>query len=99
MVLKQLLEKEERNTIRKKRTRKFTEVLGVIEELARSKQDMFKCGHNGLQAYWGRAIQSYLKMVVHNHRGLIDASKRAAESQGLLRTREVVWFKVRREVG
>ena len=71
----------------------------MIEELAHSKKDMFKGGHNGLQAYWGCVIQSYLQMVVHNHWVLIDASKRAAESQGLLRTGEVVWFKVRREVG
>ncbi|KAF7371965.1 hypothetical protein MVEN_00054500 [Mycena venus] len=38
--------------------------------------------NNGLQSYRARAIQSYLGMVVKNGRLGIEASERAAESQG-----------------
>ncbi|KAH9913281.1 uncharacterized protein B0H18DRAFT_888533, partial [Fomitopsis serialis] len=53
-----------------------------IEKLIRSKRDVFEVSSSGLQAYRARAIQSCLQMVVHNKRKLIDASERAAESQG-----------------
>ncbi|KAE9384236.1 hypothetical protein BT96DRAFT_842544, partial [Gymnopus androsaceus JB14] len=42
----------------------------------------FKAGDHGLQAYHARAIQSQLHMMVHNSRGAMYASERAAESQG-----------------
>jgi len=53
-----------------------------IERLIASKQTAFSAGHNGLQAYRTRSIQTCLHMVVNNNRRLIDASERAAESQG-----------------
>lgn len=53
-----------------------------IEKLIRSKRYAFAAGENGLQAYRARAIQSCLQMVVQNGRKLMDASERAAESQG-----------------
>ncbi|KAJ7704622.1 hypothetical protein B0H16DRAFT_1346781, partial [Mycena metata] len=42
----------------------------------------FAAGRNGLQEYRARAIQSYLGMVVKNGRLTVEASERAAESQG-----------------
>lgn len=53
-----------------------------IEKLIRSRRDVFEAGRNGLQAYRARAIQSCLQMMIWNHRKFIDASERAAESQG-----------------
>ena len=53
-----------------------------IEKLIASKCDVFTAGRNGLQAYRGRAIQSCLHMMLNSKRGLVDASKRAAKSQG-----------------
>jgi hypothetical protein len=62
----------------------FKKALTTIENLITSKRDVFQSGKNGLQAYRGRAVQSCLQMVVNNNRGLIDASQRAAESQGFV---------------
>ena len=56
--------------------------LNDIEKLVASKRTKFEAGHNSLQAYHARAIQSCLHMVVNNNRRLIDASERAAEGQG-----------------
>jgi hypothetical protein len=53
-----------------------------IEKLIASKKTGFTAGHEGLQAYRARAIQSYLFMVVKNGRKEIEASQRAAEAQG-----------------
>jgi len=53
-----------------------------IEGLIRSACNIFVAGQNGLQSYHMRAVQGCLQMVVNNQRGLIDASQRAAESQG-----------------
>lgn len=67
---------------KEKRQKDFAEALIAIEKLVRSKRNVFAGGSNGLQACRARAIQSCLGMVANNNRGLIDASKRAAESQG-----------------
>ena len=56
--------------------------LNDIEKLVTSKRTKFEAGHNSLQAYRARAIQSCLHMVVNNNWRLIDASERAAEGQG-----------------
>lgn len=56
--------------------------LVMIEKHIASKTELFASGRNGLQAYRARAIQSHLHMVVRNSRKHIDASQRAAESQG-----------------
>ena len=61
---------------------KFKKALTEIKKLIASKREVFQSRRNGLQAYHGRVIQSCLQMVVNNKRGLIDASQRAAESQG-----------------
>lgn len=53
-----------------------------IEKLIASKRTAFDAGQAGLQAYRARTIQSCLHMVINNQRNLIDASERAAESQG-----------------
>ncbi|KIM81105.1 hypothetical protein PILCRDRAFT_89356 [Piloderma croceum F 1598] len=59
---------------------------------------------NELQAYQGRAVQSCLHMIVNNTCSLIDASQRAAESQGfakkwggrLVRSWVRIWIKERK---
>ncbi|KJA16237.1 hypothetical protein HYPSUDRAFT_193377 [Hypholoma sublateritium FD-334 SS-4] len=53
-----------------------------IEKVIGSTRTNFVSGREGLQAYRARAIQSYLFMVVKNGRKGIEASERAAESQG-----------------
>jgi hypothetical protein len=53
-----------------------------IEKLIMSKCTAFNTGGNGLQAYRAQAIRSCLCMVVNNGRMLMEASERAAESQG-----------------
>ncbi|KIL55377.1 hypothetical protein M378DRAFT_90974 [Amanita muscaria Koide BX008] len=67
---------------REERQKKLVLALQDIEKLIKSKQDIFEAGQNGLQAYRARAIQSYLRMVVHNKRDGMTASQIAAESQG-----------------
>ncbi|KZT30319.1 hypothetical protein NEOLEDRAFT_1144727 [Neolentinus lepideus HHB14362 ss-1] len=59
-----------------------TKALMDIEKLVWSKREVFEVGQNGLQAYQVRVIQSCLQMVVNNGCHLINASERAAESQG-----------------
>ncbi|KAF9461189.1 hypothetical protein BDZ94DRAFT_1264200 [Collybia nuda] len=61
------------------------ERLLAIEKLIRLKKTVFAAGHNGLQAYRARAIQSHLQMVVNNGCHAIEASEMAAESQGFAR--------------
>ncbi|KAN0128344.1 hypothetical protein V8E53_013849 [Lactarius tabidus] len=53
-----------------------------IEKLIASKKTQFRAGANGLQSKRARSIQNCLHMVVNNQRHLIEASERAAESQG-----------------
>lgn len=60
----------------------LVKALADIEKLIKSNRSQFYRGANSLQAYRARAIQSYLQMVVWNKRKGIDASQRAAESQG-----------------
>jgi len=71
-----------RRNAQEARRDQFKKALTAIEKLIASKRDVFQSGRNGLQAYRGWAVQSCLQMVVNNNRGLIDASQRAAESQG-----------------
>jgi hypothetical protein len=78
--------------------------LKQIEKLIRSKHEVFAAGKNSLQAYCARSIQSYLHIVVHDGRKRIDASERAAESQGfatkwggrLVRQWAQIWIKPHR---
>jgi hypothetical protein len=58
------------------------EALQKIEKLLDKKQCPFEGGHNGLQACRARAIRGYLHMLARNDRQKIEASERAAESQG-----------------
>ncbi|KAJ7271519.1 hypothetical protein C8J57DRAFT_1226108 [Mycena rebaudengoi] len=53
-----------------------------IEKLIASKRTKFDAGHNSLQAYRARAVQSLLQMGVNNKQKFIEASEMAAESQG-----------------
>jgi hypothetical protein len=53
-----------------------------IEKLICSKREIFEAGRNGLQEYRARAICSHLQMVTRGKRNAIEASQRAAESQG-----------------
>jgi hypothetical protein len=71
-----------RSQAQDERQKKMKQGLEDIEKLIQSKKDVFDAGHNGLQSYRACAIQSYLWMVVHNGKSTIEASQRAAESQG-----------------
>lgn len=71
-----------RQDAKRARMAKFGEALMAIEKVIASKRDVFAAGRNGLQAYRARSIQSCLWMMVKNDRGLLEASQRAAESQG-----------------
>jgi hypothetical protein len=71
-----------RQRARERRQAELESAQQAIEKLIESKKEVFKSGQNGLQAYRARAIQSYLHMVVCNKQKGIDASQRAAESQG-----------------
>ncbi|KAJ6489378.1 hypothetical protein DFH09DRAFT_948186 [Mycena vulgaris] len=53
-----------------------------IEKQIKSRKAEFAAGRNSLQEYRARAIQSYLVMVVKRGRLTVEASERAAESQG-----------------
>ena len=59
-----------------------TIALQEIEKMLNAKKSPFEGGHNGLQARRVRAICGYLHMLARNDRKRIDASERAAESQG-----------------
>ena len=52
-----------------------------IKKLIASKCDVFMAGQNLLQAYQGRTIQSCSHMMLNSKQGLVDSSKKAAESQ------------------
>lgn len=67
---------------REERQKQLKQGLLDIEKLFESKKASFEVGHEGLQARRGRAIKSYLFMVVKNGCRSIDASQRAAEAQG-----------------
>src|SRR6266404_3168620 len=58
------------------------QALLAIQCLLWSKKTQLEGGENGLQAYRARAIQSYLTMVVKRGHLSVDASERAAKSQG-----------------
>ena len=76
---------EEKAKHAKERNEKHQKALEDIEKLIQSKKEVFAAGKNGLQAYRARAIQSCLWMMLKNSdkkRKFIDASQRAAESQG-----------------
>jgi hypothetical protein len=74
--------RETRRIARDNRSMALKTALTDIEKHIASKQTKFAAGHNSLQAYRARSIQSCLHMVVKNDRKLIDASERAAEGQG-----------------
>ncbi|KIL57051.1 hypothetical protein M378DRAFT_33779, partial [Amanita muscaria Koide BX008] len=74
--------RESRRLVREKRQKELEEGLEDINKLIKSKRDIFDAGTAGLQSYRARAIQGFLKMVVHNGRKAFDASECAAESQG-----------------
>ncbi|KIY52118.1 hypothetical protein FISHEDRAFT_11391, partial [Fistulina hepatica ATCC 64428] len=63
----------------------LTSALHDLERLFKSKKTQFVSGREGLQAKRANAIRSYLLMVTKNGRGQVDASKRAAEAEGLAR--------------
>lgn len=82
---RRLLEVPVRIAKRKQKIEKRQELekaLIAIEKLIESKKNVFMAGRNSLQAYRARAIQSHLHMVIHNGRKHVEASERAAESQG-----------------
>ena len=56
--------------------------LDGIRAVLHSKKADFASGVTGLQSYRVRAVQSHLLMLVKNGRHSIEASERAAESQG-----------------
>ncbi|KAJ7091696.1 hypothetical protein C8R43DRAFT_908229 [Mycena crocata] len=60
----------------------FQKALDDIQKQIKSKKTEFAAGRNSLQEYRARAIQSYLLMVVKHGRLTVEASERAAESQG-----------------
>lgn len=65
-----------------KRLHERAAALVQIEKLLASKKEHFDMGRSGLQAKRARAIQICLKLIVKDHRHLIDASGRAAEAVG-----------------
>ncbi|PPR04808.1 hypothetical protein CVT24_007084 [Panaeolus cyanescens] len=66
---------------RKKQLDDRMRALRDIDKLVLSKRDLFDTGKNGLQARRARAVRACLHMVVKNHRNLIEASERAAETE------------------
>ncbi|KAF8157614.1 hypothetical protein K438DRAFT_1620770 [Mycena galopus ATCC 62051] len=64
------------------RVLEFQNALADIKKFLLSKKTHFDAGTNSLQEYRARAIQSYFVMVVRRGRLTVDASERAAESQG-----------------
>ena len=71
-----------REQAKKARSQEVKDALHDIEKLIASKKTQFAAGVNGMQSRRARSIQICLHMVVNNKRHLIDASERAAESQG-----------------
>ncbi|KAH7878710.1 uncharacterized protein C8R40DRAFT_1037722, partial [Lentinula edodes] len=65
---------------REKREEILTSALQDIDKLILSKKTNFVNGHDGLQATRARSIRSTLTMVVERKKGLIDASRIAAEA-------------------
>ncbi|KAJ7697544.1 hypothetical protein B0H16DRAFT_1749993 [Mycena metata] len=82
----------------------FEKALADIQKQIKSKKTKFDAGHNSLQEYRVRAIQSYLIMVVKHGRLTVEASERAAEAQGFaakwggrsVREWTRVWIKTRK---
>ncbi|KAF8130404.1 hypothetical protein K438DRAFT_1999438 [Mycena galopus ATCC 62051] len=71
-----------RKIAREKKAEELKKAFTDIKKLMKSKKTVFVAGNNELQSYRARAIQSYLGMVVENGRLGIEASERAADSQG-----------------
>ncbi|KAJ7607101.1 hypothetical protein DFH06DRAFT_1275273 [Mycena polygramma] len=74
--------RESRKIAREEKSKQLQKALDDIQKLIRSNKTVFVAGRNGLQAYRARTIQSYLLMVVKNGRLGVEASEKAAESQG-----------------
>lgn len=68
--------------IRDERRKKLEKALEDIGKQIKSQRMVFQAGKAGLQSYRARAIHSYLHMVLHNSRKVVDASERSAESHG-----------------
>ncbi|KIJ39628.1 hypothetical protein M422DRAFT_174797 [Sphaerobolus stellatus SS14] len=75
---------EERKLKQEECEEKRRKALKDIEKLIASQKNIFGAGRNGLQSYRARAIQSCLWIMLTNkkRRGFMEASERAAESQG-----------------
>ena len=71
-----------RECARQLRLKELNQALTDIKKLLVSRRTKFEAGQHGLQAHRARSIECYLRMVVENGRKSIDASKRAAESEG-----------------
>ncbi|KAJ7604875.1 hypothetical protein DFH06DRAFT_1020554 [Mycena polygramma] len=74
--------REQRRQKQAKRIEEFQSAADDIQKHIKSRKTVFDSGPNSLQEYRARAIQSYLLMVVKRGRLTVDASERAAESQG-----------------
>ncbi|KAK7042832.1 hypothetical protein R3P38DRAFT_3449566, partial [Favolaschia claudopus] len=74
--------RQERRQKQEARQLEFKKALNDIQQHIKSKKTKFVSGKNSLQEYRARAIQSYLIMVVKRGRLTVEASERAAESQG-----------------
>lgn len=68
--------------LREERINEQKQALQDIEKLLKSRKTKFQAGDKGLQSYRAQTIQSYLRMVVKNGRGGVEASEIAAESHG-----------------
>ncbi|KAH9039650.1 hypothetical protein EDB85DRAFT_2181181 [Lactarius pseudohatsudake] len=71
-----------REQAKQARSQELKDTLLDIEKLITSRKTQFVAGANGLQSKRAHSIQNCLHMVVSNKRHLINASERAAESQG-----------------
>ncbi|KAH9014353.1 hypothetical protein EDB83DRAFT_2529312 [Lactarius deliciosus] len=71
-----------REQAKQARSQELKDALLDIEKLITSQKTQFIAGANGLQSKRAHPIQNCLHMVVNNKRHLINASERAAESQG-----------------
>ncbi|TFY70750.1 hypothetical protein EVG20_g2243, partial [Dentipellis fragilis] len=56
-----------------------------IQKVLASRREVFVSGKNGLQSYRARAIQACLSMMTKNGRGMMEASRIAAEANGFSR--------------
>ncbi|KAJ3885508.1 hypothetical protein GG344DRAFT_59121, partial [Lentinula edodes] len=77
---RRLIRAEASARYREKREEILTSALKDIDKLILSKKTNFVNGHNGLQATRARSVRSTLTMVVERKKGLINASRIAAEA-------------------